>query len=239
MLLNCITMRARVCCSNVWLYTPHNILFTLCEIWFGPFEEPHVKFWPFTLKIFSHLLDKIKLFCKQSKIIKIKFRIIWSILKEFTASRNLDTYKNNVSSRKSPLGPTLAEKIRLVVFDGVPKIKAWFWIQSSLVLPKSFTLVPDKKVFFFRSYLILLEGKKMQMRCRAERCGRWAMGVIYLCWSKNASFWANLQLISFKERGQKKNGIMWEKFPSGGTLPPFPQFGKPLLSKKSWVLFSF
>ena len=36
MLLNCITMRARVCCSNVWLYTPHNILFTLCEIWFGP-----------------------------------------------------------------------------------------------------------------------------------------------------------------------------------------------------------
>ena len=34
MLLNCITMRARVCCSNVWLYTPHNILFTLCEILF-------------------------------------------------------------------------------------------------------------------------------------------------------------------------------------------------------------
>ena len=67
------------------------------------FEEPHVKFWLFTLKIFSHLLDKIKLFCKQSKIIKIKFRSIWSILKEFTASRNLDIYKNNVSFGKAPL----------------------------------------------------------------------------------------------------------------------------------------
>ena len=73
--------------------------------------------------------------------------------------------------------PPLSEKIRFVVFDGVPKIKAWFWIQSSLVLPKSFTLVPDKKVFFFRSYLILLEGKKMQMRCRARGVGdgRWAL----------------------------------------------------------------
>ena len=29
---------------------------------------------------------------------------------------------------------------------------------------------------------------------------------------------------------REKNGIMWEKFPSGG--PPTPQFGKPLLSKK-------
>ena len=103
MLLNCITMRARVCCSNVWLYTPHNILFTLCEIWFGPFEEPHVKFWPFTLKIFSQPLDKIKLFFKQRKIIKIKFRSIWSILKAFTASRNLDIYKNNGLFRKAPL----------------------------------------------------------------------------------------------------------------------------------------
>ena len=26
--------------------------------------------------------------------------------------------------------------------------------------------------------------------------------------------------ISAKERGQKKNGIMWEKFPSGGPPPP-------------------
>ena len=32
----------------------------------------------------------------------------------------------------------------------------------------------------------------------------------------------------------EKNGIMWEKFPSGG--PP-PQFGKPLLSKKKLGLF--
>ena len=66
-------------------------------------EEPHVKFWPFTLKIFSQPLDKIKLFFKQRKIIKIKFRSIWSILKAFTASRNLDIYKNNVLFRKAPL----------------------------------------------------------------------------------------------------------------------------------------
>ena len=66
----------------------------------------HVKFWPFTLKIFSQLLDKIKLFCKQRKIIKIKFRSIWSILKAFTASRNLDIYKNNVLFRKAPLEDT-------------------------------------------------------------------------------------------------------------------------------------
>ena len=33
---------------------------------------------------------------------------------------------------------------------------------------------------------------------------------------------------------REKNGIMWEKFPSGG--PP-PQFGKPLLSKKKLGLF--
>ena len=59
-------------------------------------KERHVKFWPFTLKIFAQLLGKIKLFCKQRKIIKIKFRTIWSILKAFTASRNLDIYKNNV-----------------------------------------------------------------------------------------------------------------------------------------------
>ena len=56
-------------------------------------EEPHVKFWPFTLKIFSLLLDMIKLFCKQRKIIKIKFWSIWCILKAITASRNLNMYK--------------------------------------------------------------------------------------------------------------------------------------------------
>ena len=66
-----------------------------------------MKFWPFTLKIFSQLLDKIKLFCKHRKIIKIKFRSIWSILKAFTASRNLDIYKNNVLFRKAPLGALL------------------------------------------------------------------------------------------------------------------------------------
>ena len=62
-----------------------------------------MKFWPFTLKIFSQPLDKIKLFFKQRKIIKIKFRSIWSILKAFTASRNLDIYKNNGLFRKAPL----------------------------------------------------------------------------------------------------------------------------------------
>ena len=31
---------------------------------------------------------------------------------------------------------------------------------------------------------------------------------------------------------REKNGIMWEKFPSGGPPPPTLQFGKPLLSKK-------
>ena len=66
-------------------------------------KEPHVKFWPFTLKIFSQLLDKIKLFCKQRKIIEIKFRSIWSILKALTASRFLNIYKNNVLFRKAPL----------------------------------------------------------------------------------------------------------------------------------------
>ena len=66
-------------------------------------EEPHVKFWPFTLKIFSQPLEKIKLFFKQRKIIKIKFRSIWSILKAFTASRNLDIYKDNGLFRKAPL----------------------------------------------------------------------------------------------------------------------------------------
>ena len=55
------------------------------------------------IKIFSQPLDKIKLFFKQRKIIKIKFRSIWSILKAFTASRNLDIYENNVLFRKAPL----------------------------------------------------------------------------------------------------------------------------------------
>ena len=42
-----------------------------------------------------------------------------------------------------------------------------------------------------------------------------------------------------KGRRQKKNGIMWEKFPSGRPPSSPPHFGKPLLSKKSWVYFSF
>ena len=37
--------------------------------------------------------------------------------------------------------------------------------------------------------------------------------------------------------GQKKNGIMWEKFPSGG--PPPPVWETPVIKKKSWVYFSF
>ena len=82
----------------------HNLHFAL-KYWQPKLysKEPHVKFWPLILKIFSQLLDKIKLFCKQRKIIKIKFRSIWSILKAFTASRNLDIYKNNVLFRKAPL----------------------------------------------------------------------------------------------------------------------------------------
>ena len=63
-------------------------------------KEPHVKFWPFTLKIFSQLLDKIKLFCKQRKIIKIKFWSIWCILNVFTASRNLNMYKTMFNLEK-------------------------------------------------------------------------------------------------------------------------------------------
>ena len=43
--------------------------------------------------------------------------------------------------------------------------------------------------------------------------------------------------INHKERGQKKNGIMWEKFPSGGPPPP-PVWETPVI-KKSWVYFSF
>ena len=66
-------------------------------------KEPHVKLWPFKLKFFSQLLDKIKWFCKKKKIIKIKFRSTWGILKALTASRNLDIYKNTVLYRKTPL----------------------------------------------------------------------------------------------------------------------------------------
>ena len=47
-----------------------------------------------------------------------------------------------------------------------------------------------------------------------------------------------VEVMEVRDTIGEKNGIMWEKFPSGG--PPPPQFGKPLLSKKkSWVYFSF
>ena len=39
---------------------------------------------------------------------------------------------------------------------------------------------------------------------------------------------------------RKKNGIMWEKFPSGGPPPPPPPVWEtPVIKKKSWVYFSF
>ena len=41
-----------------------------------------------------------------------------------------------------------------------------------------------------------------------------------------------------KGRCQKKNGIMWEKFPSGGPPPPpLPVWETPVIKKKSWVFF--
>ena len=54
----------------------------------------------------------------------------------------------------------------------------------------------------------------------------------------NASFVLSWHLISrcpIRNVLQEKNGIMWEKFPSGG--PPPPQFGKPLLWKTKLGLF--
>ena len=42
-------------------------------------------------------------------------------------------------------------------------------------------------------------------------------------------------MLSSKERGQKKNGIMWEKFPSGG--PPLPVWETPVIKKKKLGLF--
>ena len=110
-LLFIISLWNNIClCSKTWFSSQvcsrkWNNLHSALKYWRPKLysKEPHVKFWPFTLKIFSQLLDKIKLFCKQRKIIKIKFRSIWSILKALTASRNLDIYKNNVLSRKAPL----------------------------------------------------------------------------------------------------------------------------------------
>ena len=113
-----------------------------------------MKFWPFTLKIFSQLLDKIKLFCKQRKIIKIKFRSIWSILKAFTASRNLDIYKNNVLFRKAPLEGSASDLwiqfiwLLLLFFSYVSNLEKLFitWRNCILYVAKKNTL--DESTLF-------------------------------------------------------------------------------------------